>query len=370
VSSHKESHKQFIDVGATTTLTQDITATKQLVIEQRMALLAEAAKATAPGRIAAGREPRPPLFGPAGAPFGPTAPTEEIAERLIIPPELPKAWAKAQGQGIVIRVLLDGNQLTDEVTAVGRANYLDFYQLLIPIAEANDRNMAAQERLSQALADSFGKSHRVPCPNCHTPRPPTRQVFRAPPPTAPSLRQSFSKLLQIDNTTWRDAIVRFEAATKTMDALVLSSVPAKHPAAEGFTYARDIQQRQEELQRTFPEAIRVPAVFYPKDKWVNTQKEDGKGVEIAAGIPWYFYLTHTSMPNDRTYPEGFSWTLRDLTSQLRPQPQVSYEPGAIERYVRSGTHFASEVPDSLFKKLNNRLLFPARKIGVRHRFFV
>src|SRR6185369_832639 len=215
--------------------------------------------------------------------------------------------------------------LTEEDSAVGQAAYLEFYRLLIPIAEVADRNAAAQERISQSIADAFAKSNRVPCPNCHTPNPPTMRVYRAPPPDAPPLEQSLTKLLRVDATTWRDVMARFDAATKTMDALVLTTVPADSPAAEGFTFARDLLQRQQELQKDYPDAIRVPAVFYPKDKWIKTQSADGKDVEIASGIPWYFYLTHTPMPSDRGYPEGFSWTLRDVTSPKRPE--VSYEPG-------------------------------------------
>jgi hypothetical protein len=349
--SHKEAHGQFLRVGATTTLTQDIATTREQLVEQRMALLAVAAKRTQPDPFAPYLAAPPRALGQ----FGGTAlPAQQ--DKVVIPPELPRAWANAHTQTVVVRALLDGNVLTDEDSAVGQAAYLEFYKLLIPIAEVVDRKNAELERMSQSLADAFDKQNRVPCPNCHTPNPPTRPVLRAPPPSAPYLQESLEQLLRVNATTWLSAMSRFEGATKTMDALVLTTVPADHPAAQGFTFARDLLERQEELQKTYPDAIRIQAVFYPEDKWIESQTAQGKDVEIASGIPWYFYLTHTPMPSERVYPEGFSWTLRDITSPKRPE--VSYEPGDIERYLRKGNLYATEVPDTLFEKLNNKLVFP------------
>src|SRR6185437_13097897 len=47
-------------------------------------------------------------------------------------------------------------------------------------------------------------------------------------------------------------------------------------------------------------------------------------------------------------------------------PEVSYEPGDVERYVRQGSLFPAEVPDALFKKLNNKLVFPSGMLYWRY----
>lgn len=357
--SHQEGHKQFLDVGPTTTVSQDIPASRQQLLEQRMAMLAEAAKRTQPDPSAPNVVSRPPQF----ATFGGSA-LPAMRETVVIPPDLPKAWARAHAQTVVIKALLDGNQLTPEDSAIGQSAYQEFYRLLIPIAEVVDRNDAEQERMSQSLSDAFNKQNRVPCPNCHTANPPTMPVFRAPPPSAPYLHESLGGLVRMTDKTWASAMSRFEGATKTMDALVLTTLPANHPAAEGFTFTRDLLQRQEQLQKDYPDAIRIPAVFYPENKWVKSPIDEGKDVEIASGIPWYFYLTHTPTPSAKAYPEGFAWTLRDITSPGRPQ--VSYEPGDVERFIRTGQLYPSEVPDVLFEKLNNKLIFPKGMLYWRH----
>ena len=354
--SHKEDHGQFLKVGATTTLTQDIAATRDQIVEQRAALLAEAAKRSQ-------AEPPSPTATPPFGQFGSTAALPPLKEKVVIPPELPRAWAKAHSQTVVVRALLGGMQLTEEDTAVGRVALQDFYRLLIPIAQTVDRNDAEQERMSQELAGAFSKQNRKPCPNCHTPNPSSMPVFRAPPPATPPLQAALEQLLRVNATIWLDVMSRFERATKTMDALVLTTVPADHPAAQGFTFARDLLQRQEELQKNYPNAVRVPAVFYPEDKWVKSPGAEGKQVEIASGIPWYFYLTHTEAA-EQTYPEGFSWTLRDITSPKRPE--VNYEPGDVERYLRQGVLYHAQAPDALFAKLNSKLVFPKGMLYWRH----
>ena len=98
-------------------------------------------------------------------------------------------------------------------------------------------------------------------------------------------------------------------------------------------------------------------MFYPKDRWVTVDQEDGTKVEIADGIPWYFYLSHTASPNPTVYPDGFSWTLRDVTAPKRPQ--VSYEPNAFERVLRTSRgRTVDQPPIELFGKLNDALVFP------------
>jgi hypothetical protein len=78
-------------------------------------------------------------------------------------------------------------------------------------------------------------------------------------------------------------------------------------------------------------------------------------VEIAEGIPWLFYLTHTPIPTAYSYPPGFTWFLRDVTQPNRPE--VTYRPNDVERYLRTGDLHVDQVPRVLFEKLNDSLIF-------------
>ena len=334
-ASHQADHKQFL-AGQRTTIAQDIVTTQQQLVEQRMALLAEAAKNSA----------GPPLPD-MRAPFSMTS--FDQTTKLVIPAALTRLWANAQQQTVVLRALLSGKQLTPEDAAAAQVAYLAFFQTLIPLSDTADKNEAERERMSRSLADSWKRQQYTPCPNCHTPSPTTMQEYHAPPPSTPELQKSLDLVAGAKtDADWNQAVNRFLTATKVMDGIVLSTVAADHPAAAGFTFARDLLERQMSLQTREPDAVRIRAVFYPEDKWVKTPDAEGKEVEIASGIPWYFYLTHTPTPSDTTYPDGFSWTLRDITSPKRPE--VSYEPSDVERYLRLGVYSVGRPPSVLFRE--------------------
>ena len=243
-----------------------------------------------------------------------------------------------------------------EAAALARQHFLDLYQLMLPLAEHTDRVEAEREAQSQAIADA-SRPKPDPCPNCHDPTPDQPWVYRAPPPSAPGLRTAHDAVLRARGTPqWLAVLGDFERATSVLDVLALMSVPAEGSAAQGFTGARDLLRRQEALARDHPDAVRIRAVFYPKDRWLQPAPPDGPKVEIAQGIPWYFYLTHTPTKDDYDYPPGFSWTLRDVTSPGRPQ--VSYEPNDIERFLRMGELRVDAPPPVLFDKLDDKLVFP------------
>lgn len=342
--SHRTGHGAFLKGAPMTTLASDIETTKDQLVEQRMALLTAAA-ANAP------KTPSPGFGGPKSS--GPW-----MFDPPTIPPELAASWARAHQQVVVLNAFIKNHQLTADETDQARVNFVEFYKLLVPICEASDKANAEQERMSQGLADAYRKQQYNPCPNCHSPHPDTMPAYQAPPPRAPAEAQSLGHVLTAKaDADWQAILVQFARSTATMDALVLAAVPANHAAAQGFVFARDLLARQEDLQAAHPDAIRIRAVFYPQDKWIESATEDGKKVEIANGIPWYFYLTHTPTPSPTHYPDGFTWTLRDITSPKRPE--VSYRPGDVERYARSGYLRVDQVPTVLFEKLNDKLVFPS-----------
>lgn len=343
--SHQEQHLKAL-AAQPKTLAQDIASTEGMVVEQRMAVLREAAK----------RAPAPDPFAGFGSPTGMVPPS--FLARPTVPADLGEKWARAHQQVVVVETLVKSQVLTPEAATSARAAFVDFYRALLPMADAADAADQDQQRISEALAQP-GTAPSYCKGGCHAPTgpAPSRPLFQAPPPRAPDLRDSLGLTERAaSDDEWRTVVQRFATATRVMDSLALSTIPFDSPAAQGLTYAQGLLERQQELQRTTPGAIRIPAVFYPEDKWVTT--EDGEKREVANGIPWFFYLTHSPPMNGMyDYPSGFQWTLRDLTSPKRPE--VSYPLSDTENFTRSYNRLrADEPPPALFRRLNNELVFP------------
>lgn len=343
-ASHAVGSAKYLKTVSGGSIGRDIETTKDQIIEQRMAMFGEL-----------GREPaaKPDPFAGFGAKF-PGAP---LIGRTRIPPELATRYALAHQEVVVVEALLSGNQFTPEAAATARATFLDFFQSLQSVVEAEDRREFEQYQMFQAFEKPPVPT--VHCPgSCHMPNPPSRPGRQPPDPAGPRVKTAIDVTTSAKNEgDWRQVIQRFKSATAILDTILLSSVRADSPAREGFLYARGLLERQEELRTRYPHAYRIPAVFYPEDKWVDVPGPEGKKHQVANGIPWYFYLTHTETSNDYRYPPGFKWTLQDITSPKRPM--VSYEVDSVESFVREYNHLhVLEPPSALFKKLNNELIFP------------
>jgi hypothetical protein len=347
-ASHSTEHGDYLK-GPQTTLAQDVEESRSQLVAQRMVLL------TAAVENSAGR--RRNVFAGAGRMFstGSTAMAPALPAWPAMPEGIAEAWATAQQETVVVRILTGRTLFVPEAAELARQHFVDLYARLVPVAEQSDRYEAAREAESQMMATAL-RPKPNPCPSCHDPMPAQPHVFRAPPPSAPGLRAAHDAVLAARTTPqWLSVLSDFERATGVLDSLALSMVPADGGAAQAFTAARDLLGRQETLQREHPEAIRIRAVFYPKDHWVHPSPQ-GPGVEIAEGIPWYFYLTHTPTQGDYDYPPGFSWTLRDVTSPGRPE--VTYRPSDVERFLRMGELPVSLAPRVLFDELDDKLVFP------------
>jgi hypothetical protein len=342
--SHPEQKAKYLKTVSGGSIARDIETTKSQIIEQRMALFGEIGR----------RQPRPDLFAALKFPRQPS-----FGTRVEVPAELGRKWALAQQEVVVVETLLAGRQFTPEDAAVARAAFLDFLTTLLPVVEASDRQDLEIYQMYQAFDRPAAPSHQVACPgSCHTPNPPSRPARPAPNPQAPVLSASVAYTSKArSDAEWQQTLDRFRTATTIMDRILLSSVPTDSPAREGFTYAQGLLERQEELQKSHPAAFRIPAVFYPEDSLVDVTDANGKKETIAAGIPWYFYLTHTDTPSDYRYPRGFEWVLQDITSPKRPI--VRYPLSGEEIFTREFNHLhVLEPPPALFRKLNNELIFP------------
>ncbi len=340
--SHQETHGEFLQ-GPQTTLAQDVEATRSQLVTQRVALLQAAARHSAPDPFAAFLRPKIDLSG------------GMAGYRPVIPAELATAWTAAYQEKVVVAALVREDLLTLEAAALSRARYLDFYRLLVPIAEQSDRWHAEAERQSRETALAL-RPRPGPCPGCHSPTPAPLRHYRAPAPQAPSVHRWHAAVADArSNQEWTTATAQFDRATTMMDALALATVPIGDDATQSFTAARDLLARQEDLLRRHPEAIRVRTVFYPQDKWLQPNPPDGPTVEIAHGIPWFFYLTATSTPTQEGYPDWVTWTLRDVTSPGRPE--VSHSTSIFD-YFNKEEQRIERPPRELFEKLNDKLVFP------------
>ena len=342
--SHEDTHATFLE-GPATSLADDIAASRDQLVVQRMALLRAAAARSAPDPFAALLD----VAGPRGGTLTGTAP------RPAFPADLADAWRGAHQERSVVAALLRDRLLTPEGAAVARARYQDFYRLLLPVVEQEDARLAAWAQESQRLADAL-RPPPNPCPSCHSETPPPARTFRAPPARAPDVRRWFEAVGRATPTEgWGTVGGDFERATGLLDDLALGRVPRDDTAAEGFTSARDLLARQEQLARDHPDAIRVRAVFYPKDAWVQPDPPHGPRVEIAQGIPWFFYLTSTHTTIREGFPDLVTWTLRDVTSPGRPHVSVS---SSVFDVVAGVEQRGDRPPRELFEELDDALVFP------------
>lgn len=352
-ASHLQEHGSYLS-GPQTTLAQDIEESRSQLAAQRVKLLTEAGRRSASRRSAPFRNVNPALPGN----FGPTGNTQRLAIGLVadFPESIADLWTTAYQETVVVRTLTGKDLFVPEAAALARQHFMALYEAIIPTAEQSDRIAAERERQSKEMADAL-RPRPNPCPRCHDDMPAQPHVDRAPPPAAPGLMASYGAVLQARTTAqWLAVLTDFERSTAELDKLALMAVPADGDAAQAFTEARSLLERQQSLQDKHPEAIRIRAVFYPKDRWLRPSPPNGPAVEIAQGIPWFFYLTHTSTQGDYDYPPGFSWTLRDVTSPGRPE--VSYEPSDVERFLRIGELPVTAPPAVLFDKLDDKLVFP------------
>jgi hypothetical protein len=348
VASHKAEHGKYLSTVAGGRIEKDIETTKGQIVEQRMALFGEIA-----------RQPKKPdPFAGLGARFRMQAGPVDVWGRAQIPPELADKWALAQQAVVVVEALLTENQLTPEDAATARWAFLDFFQTLLPVVEEEDRKEAERARIFQGFERPAPPT--LHCPgSCHAPSQPSPRTVRpAPQPNAPRLRDIVEVASRARTEgEWRQAIQRFQTATSILDSILLASVPTDSSAREGFVYAQGLLERQEALHKSQPNALRIAAVFYPEDKLVDVEGAGGKKDQVAAGIPWYFYLTHSDTPDDYRYPAGFEWVLQDITSPKRPT--VRYPLTGPEIFTREYAHLhVNEPPPALFRKLNNELIFP------------
>ena len=169
---------------------------------------------------------------------------------------------------------------------------------------------------------------------------------------------------------WTTAIDHFRWATDELDRPLQRQVAAAGGQSEllqNFTYAKEINRRQQEFLMAHPTALKVPAVFFPKED-VSEHYDSTGAHPVAKAIPWSFYLVRTPTKDSTHVPTGFEWTLHDLTATkggdrtVRTRYQITrYEAFARER-AGNRDILNTDPPRSLFEQLDHRDFFPEGRL--------
>jgi len=308
--------------------------------------------------------------------------------------EMRDSWSLTQQTTVVLEALLRASQedLPAYVTAPFRSAYVAFYASIGGIVRHFDLE---EERFFASLPTQLKAP--VQCPGgCHQPSNPTSFANLTaggppqPPVSAPllgsaaigkssggdslrggprttRLNQSIGRADTANsNGAWRAVVADFRWATEQMDRLLLSRLTmdsASKDLLEQFEYTQDMLARQKAFMEANPEALKVQAIFYPKNEFITRTDEHGAQREVAKGIPWQFYLTRTPVRDSRSVPIGFEWQLHDITAPHREDRVVRHhQVNAIEALIRERTDplpiLQMDPPSELFEGLNDRDFFP------------
>ncbi len=161
---------------------------------------------------------------------------------------------------------------------------------------------------------------------------------------------------------WKASLADFDRSTALVDEWSKEMLPKDSPERQALEQAVGLHERQEELLRTRPDALKIPAVFYPKDEMAKPSADDKSAAPAAAGpqavgYPWFFYL----------YRKGPDWYLEDLTA---PDKRVNVrEQSAGEGFASFAGdrfHWPKKVdpPEDLWEQLNSKLRFPEGELHI------
>lgn len=286
-----------------------------------------------------------------------------FAEAKGLPPDLMERWAAARGAVDVIWSSIETGDLDLDPTLADphRGSFSSFYWSLMSVVQEEERFVEDMRALRQSL-NAGQQQRQQQCPgNCHMPTPDYSYspsfIMEGPPPISGDLRNAIVNVQEAElSDDWSDVTAEFNWATDEMDRLVMNSLPADSETRQSFVYVKGLLERQQQVQGADPNAVRIPAVFYPEDEFAQEPGAGGEPISVAKGIPWQFYLTRRETPN----PFGgmlITWSLTDITAPGQPKvnTEKQWDPG--EYCPVPGAVF--DPPKELFEQLNNKLRFPS-----------
>jgi hypothetical protein len=316
------------------------------------------------------------------------------------------AWAGAQQTTAVLEALLHASkeELPGDITAPFRGSYQAFYMSLFDLVKRQD----IQEEQDRDLLSRFSNlTTPPPCPGaCHQPAAAPPSTFGAgnspffnsrnspsfgtplpgastnipistisatnPGPRMKHLDQAVGRAeTAMSRAAWQGVLGDFRWATGRLDEVLRSRVAmdaSGKDLLEQLDYTQNVLVRQRDFMEKNPEALKIQAIFYPRNEFVDRNDDKGVKREMAKGIPWLFYLVRTPVTDSRYVPVGFEWQLHDVTAPRRDDGRTlklkmqldALQALEVERNLqRQGSSIlAMDPPKELFDQLNHRDFFP------------
>ena len=138
--------------------------------------------------------------------------------------------------------------------------------------------------------------------------------------------------------------------------LVVTTLPAEHDVRTSLEYLEGLDVRLSAFEGEHPLAVRIPAVFYPKDKTIEPSAGSSATRVAAQAIPWQFYLINTAVTSrDQPARAEGEWQLIDLTSTQRFRNTA---PASAFDSMRLQQGDIVDPPIELYTELNSRIRFP------------
>jgi uncharacterized protein DUF4157 len=189
-------------------------------------------------------------------------------------------------------------------------------------------------------------------------RPPPDTIAPAPPTAAVTNRHARAQAAG-DAAQWQVVADDFVRSTILVDDWVAEMMAKDAPEMQAFRQAAGMHERQAELSRRHPLAMKIPAVFYVRDEVESPQGSGANVSPQAVGHPWFFYL----------YQEGAGhWVLEDLTAaDKRVNIEDPTLAEAIDMVLRTthGQAQEKDPPERLWEQLNSRLRFPKGELHLK-----
>lgn len=312
-----------------------------------------------------------------------------------LPADLMQNWARAELARETLQTSIEAEEVSDETAEVTRTAFNVFFQSLLQASRAQERYEASLRREYQQLQNDMDNSSArsaICHGGCHRSAPAPSfgpGAFPGLPSSAGGNSATAGQLVDnnarfdanpegwVDTHTdsivikvrvamhllaaadtlaqWQRVLTEYGAATGVLDNLLIQRLPRSSELVQSFEYARDLLARQERFQNDYPDAVKIPAVFYPDEQFATVKNTAGENEQVARGIPWMFYLTQTGNPSSTRWAPDFEWVLHDLTSAGRPS--VRLQPTNVLKAVSTPATFV-DPPVELFAQLNHKLKFP------------
>lgn len=184
-----------------------------------------------------------------------------------------------------------------------------------------------------------------------------------PAPVSGRVAEARGRVYSADSAEQWAAVARdVDSLAAGFATLVVSSLRPDSEVRKGAEYLEQLGGRLAEFEQQNPAGVRIPAIFYPRDKIVKPTAQPGQPVQpgqppvVVEAIPWQFYLVNTQLgrSGQLMWPFG-EWQLIDLTSTRRFVNQAPVSNADTARLQRGEK---VDPPLDIFTELNSKIRFP------------